>query len=123
MEKIEFRQIRKRLGKTQKQISSLLGTSLKTIHSYEQGWRSIPPRIERSLFFFLINRRGKKNNSAPCWEENNCHRKEDCPAWEFQSGHQCWFLNGTFCDGTSEPTYKSNLGVCRTCKVFKSQIK
>lgn len=37
MEKVEFGQIRSKLGETQKEIACLLGVSLKTIHSYEQG--------------------------------------------------------------------------------------
>ena len=43
----EFIYFRKKLNKTQKQMAQLLGTSLKAIHSYEQGWRSVPPSAER----------------------------------------------------------------------------
>ncbi|MCK4792980.1 MAG: helix-turn-helix domain-containing protein, partial [Desulfobacteraceae bacterium] len=38
----EVLRARKKLGKTQKQLAELLGTSLKAVHSYEQGWRSVP---------------------------------------------------------------------------------
>jgi len=38
MEKKELAKIRTYLGKTQKQMSQLIGTSLKTIKSYEQEW-------------------------------------------------------------------------------------
>ena len=69
VEKAEFSSIRKKLGKTQKQLAALLGMSLKTIHSYEQGWRSIPAHIERQLFFLLINQRKNKNELIPCWEQ------------------------------------------------------
>lgn len=51
MDKKEFAQVRKKIGKTQKQLAALLGVSLKAIHSYEQGWRSIPSHIERQVFF------------------------------------------------------------------------
>ena len=50
MDSNEFKSFRKKLNKTQKQMSQLLGTSLKAIHSYEQGWRTIPPAVERQLF-------------------------------------------------------------------------
>src|SRR5210317_2356162 len=83
MEKEEFSKIRKQLGKTQKQLAALLGMSLKTIHSYEQGWRSIPAHIERQLYFLLINQRGRKDSMKPCWEQKLCNVKEQCPAWEF----------------------------------------
>ena len=122
MEKQEFSSIRKKLGKTQKQLAALLGMSLKTIHSYEQGWRSIPTHIERQLFFLLIKQRGRNAELVPCWEQKECMEKEDCPAWEFQSGHLCWFLCGTLCECTSESSYKEKIGVCRDCKIFRSLI-
>lgn len=122
MEKEEFSKIRKQLGKTQKELSALLGMSLKTIHSYEQGWRSIPAHIERQLFFLLIKQRGRNAELIPCWEQKECQEKEDCPAWEFQSGHLCWFLCGTLCECTSESSYKEKIGICRNCKIFKSLI-
>jgi len=122
MEKAEFSKIRKKLGKTQKQLAALLGMSLKTIHSYEQGWRSIPAHIERQLFFLLINQRQRDNQLEPCWEQKECDQKEDCPAWEFQSGHLCWFLCGTLCECTSESTYREKINVCRSCTIFQSLI-
>ena len=87
MDKLEFRKCRKKLSKTQKQLSELLGMSLKTIHSYEQGWRTIPAHIERQLYFLLIQQRSRHNTLIPCWEQKQCDQKESCPAWEFQSGH------------------------------------
>jgi DNA-binding XRE family transcriptional regulator len=53
MDSKEFIYFRKRLNKTQKQIAQLLGTSLKAIHSYEQGWRSVPPYAEQQIFFLV----------------------------------------------------------------------
>lgn len=120
MDKKEFSSLRKALGKTQKQLASLLGMSLKTVHSYEQGWRAIPAHIERQLYFLLINQRGKNVDLKPCWEQKACNQKEECPAWEFQSGHLCWFLCGTLCECTSESSYREKISVCRTCPIFKS---
>jgi DNA-binding XRE family transcriptional regulator len=45
----EFKSYRSKLSKTQKQMAQLLGTSLKAVHSYEQGWRSVPPAVERQI--------------------------------------------------------------------------
>ena len=45
MDSEEFKYFRKRLSRTQKQIAVLLGTSLKAIHSYEQGWRTVPAHV------------------------------------------------------------------------------
>jgi DNA-binding XRE family transcriptional regulator len=51
MDKSEFKFFRKKLNKTQKQMAELLGTSLKAIHSYEQGWRTVPVHVERQVYF------------------------------------------------------------------------
>ena len=52
----QFSALRKRLEKTQKQMAQLLGVSIKAIHSYEQGWRSIPMHVERQLYFLLYRK-------------------------------------------------------------------
>ena len=44
---------RNTLNKTQRQMAQLLGTSIKAIQSYEQGWRSVPPSAERQMFFLV----------------------------------------------------------------------
>ena len=53
MDNKEFAAFRKALKKTQKQIAELLGTSIKAVHSYEQGWRKVPAHVERQLFFLV----------------------------------------------------------------------
>lgn len=122
MDKQEFSTTRKTLGKTQKQLAGLLGMSLKTIHSYEQGWRTIPTHIERQLYFLLINQRKRNKQLTPCWEKKQCSNKEQCPAWEFQSGHLCWFLCGTLCDCTQDASNKDKLNICRSCDIFTTLL-
>ena len=51
MNATELQLIRQELLKTQKQMSELLGISLKAVQSFEQGWRIIPPYVERRLYF------------------------------------------------------------------------
>ncbi len=58
MDSEKFLQARKRLGKTQRKMAELLGTSLKAVHSYEQGWRSVPGYVERQLYFLISRIRG-----------------------------------------------------------------
>ncbi len=123
MIKEEFSIARKKLGKTQKQLAELLGMSLKTIHSYEQGWRTIPAHIERQIFFLLINQRGRKNSLTPCWEKKKCDVKETCPAWEFQSGHLCWFICGTKCDCTHDISQKEKIEICKQCDIFQALLQ
>jgi hypothetical protein len=123
MDKVEFRNFRKKIGKTQKQLSGLLGMSLKTIHSYEQGWRTIPSHIERKLYFLHVHKRGRKMNTTPCWEQKECSCKEQCPAWEFQSGNLCWYLCDTLCECSMNTAGKSKLDICKSCDILSSLIE
>jgi hypothetical protein len=123
MESKEFKRLRKKLDKTQKQMSQLLGVSLKAIHSYEQGWRTIPPAVERQVFF-LAMRAAPAADFRPCWELRDCPEelRLECPAWEFKSGDLCWFINGTICDGSNHRTWPEKMKICRVCPVFASRF-
>lgn len=123
MDSTEFKQLRKRLLKTQKQTAHLLGISLKAIHSYEQGWRRIPAAVERNLYF-LVSRKAPQEGLGACWEQKDCppaHR-EKCPAWEFNSGHLCWFINGSICNGATQKNWPEKMLICRQCSVFTAQV-
>ncbi len=121
----EFSYFRKKMNKTQKQIAQLLGTSIKAIHSYEQGWRLIPPHAERQMFFLLSNIKGIKKGQKSCWTIKKCPAKlkKQCPAWEFKAGKLCWFINGTICEGTAQKTWKEKMKICRSCDVFISLLE
>ncbi|MCG8471548.1 MAG: helix-turn-helix domain-containing protein [Desulfobacterales bacterium] len=125
MDSKEFALIRKRLGKTQKEVSEVLGTSVKAIHSYEQGWRSVPAHVERQLLFLLARRRG--NTPQACWIVQGCkpERKRRCPAWEFQAGDMCWFISGTLCDDEGAVAWDEKMKRCRQCAVldFENLLK
>ena len=122
MDSTEFKSFRQKLSKTQKQMSQLLGTSLKAIHSYEQGWRAIPPSVERQMFFLISRISTNPNAKKPCWRIKKCaaEQKKKCPAWEFKSGNLCWFINGTICDGGVQKNWKEKMKVCRSCEVFNN---
>ncbi len=123
MESEEFVKYRKELEKTQKQMAHLIGTSVKAVHSYEQGWRTIPTHVERQVYF-LISRIRNKKNQKQCWTINSCplEQKRQCPAYEFHAGKLCWFINGTICDGAPKKDWKEKIAICRNCKVFKEII-
>ena len=116
----EFVRIRKELGKTQKEMAELLGASIKSVHSYEQGWRRIPGHVERQVFFLLANKSKAANRIRPCWEIKSCptERKEACPAWEFHAGNFCWFINGTICECKARKTWREKIALCRRCRVL-----
>ena len=121
MDSKEFKKFREKLNKTQKQMAQLLGVSIKAVHSYEQGWRNIPANVERQMFFFLSRINKNQEDPNPCWVIKKCPRenKEKCPAWEFQAGDLCWFINGTFCCGVACKGWKDKMKCCRSCEVFK----
>ena len=116
----EFVSIRKQLGKTQKELSQLLGVSLQAVHSYEQGWRVVPVHAERQVLFLLALQLGMRNGK-PCWAVQECpgETRERCPASEFDAGQFCWFINGTICAGNVETDWHRKMDRCRSCKVFQ----
>jgi len=121
----EFSYLRNKLNKTQKQMAQLLGISIKAIHSYEQGWRTIPAHVERQVFFLVSNMKGAKRVGKPCWIIKRCpsELKKHCPAWEFQSVKLCWIICGTLCSGVDHKNWKEKMEVCRSCEVFTYLLK
>jgi len=122
MKSKEFKKWRKKLNKTQKEIAQLLGVSTKAVHSYEQGWRNISAHVERQMFFLLSRVEGNQKSRKLCWDIKKCPTKikEQCPAWEFQSGDLCWFIGGTICNGTVHKNWEKKIKLCRSCEVLKS---
>jgi DNA-binding XRE family transcriptional regulator len=122
MKKREFAEIRRHLGKTQSQMAQILGVSSKAIQSFEQGWRNIPVHVERQVLFILaLKYRGSKK-STPCWLTRDCpvEKRQDCPAWQFNAGNLCWFINGTICEGSPQGSWENKMKICRDCEVYHS---
>jgi DNA-binding XRE family transcriptional regulator len=120
MNKKEFAYFRKELGKTQRELAELLGTSLKAVHSYEQGWRNVPVSAERQILFLYSLNLEKTQKLNQCWKIKKCppDLKTRCPAWEFRSGTLCWFINGTICEGAVQKDWSKKMKICRKCEVF-----
>lgn len=120
MDNEEFGKIRKKMNKTQKVMAQLLGTSIKAVTSYEQGWRKIPAYVERQTLFLLSRMKVNRKGQQPCWKIKECPawRKKQCPAWEFQAGRLCWFINGTICEGVVNKNWKEKMKSCRSCEVL-----
>ena len=124
VDKKEFAMARKRLGKTQKQMANLLGTSVKTVSSYEQGWRTVPVHVERQIYFLISSKRGIAENVDPCWVVKNCpeERRKCCPAWEFNAGKLCWFISGTICECNERKNWTEKMKICKNCRVLGSLL-
>jgi hypothetical protein len=124
VEKEEFVAARTRLDKTQKEMSQLLGVSVKAIYSYEQGWRSIPTHVERQMFFLLSRKRGNRDLAKPCWTIKKCppKRRKGCPAYEYNAGRFCWLVNGTICECKAQKNWKEKIKICRECIVMNDLL-
>ncbi len=122
MKRNQFAEIRRHLGKTQNQMAQVLGVSPKAVQSFEQGWRNIPVYIERQVLLILALKYRASKKSKPCWLKRNCplERRQDCPAWQFDAGHLCWFINGTICEGLPQGSWKKKMKLCQVCEVYRS---
>lgn len=120
----EFIKFRKNLDKTQQQIAELLGVSVKAVHSYEQGWRNVPAHVERQLYFLLGCLKHSTESNRPCWTIKKCpvERKKKCPAWEFQAGKFCWFINGTICECKARNNWEEKINICKECVVLQDLL-
>nr|WP_319395201.1 transcriptional regulator [uncultured Desulfobacter sp.] len=116
----EFKILRSRLDRTQKEMAQLLGVSVKAIHSYEQGWRKIPGHVERQVYFLISRALEPTGKKKKCWDLLKCPKDQmsRCPAYEFQSGDMCWFVNGTRCGGKIHDSWEKKMAECRSCDVF-----
>lgn len=124
MKKEELIKIRNYLGKSQNELAQLLGCSLKSIQSFEQGRRHIPIYIERQALMLLHLAKPPEKRWQPCWAIIECctEKRSQCPAWEFQAGYICWFINGTICHGKVQESWQKKMEMCRECKVFKGLL-
>jgi len=124
VESKEFSLIRHYLSKTQNELARLLCISIKAIQSYEEGWRNIPAGAERQLLLLLALKRASDETVRPCWEIKECpgEWRGKCSAWEYQAGHLCWFINGTFCRGECQDNWERKIEICRECAVFRAMV-
>ena len=101
-------------------MAVLLATSLKAVHSYEQGWRKIPVHVERQILFLVSQKNQKKIKS--CWAVKKCssEQKKKCPAWEVRADKFCWLINGAICEGEAKKNWREKINFCKTCEVFNS---
>ncbi len=122
--KKEFSTARQYLGKTQSQMTQVLGVSLKAVQSFEQGWRNIPVHIERQVLFLLALKNLPHKNYSSCWVIRKCpmETRQNCPASELQAGNLCWFINGTICRGQVQENWQKKMKTCRQCKVFRTMV-
>jgi transcriptional regulator with XRE-family HTH domain len=125
MKKDEFFKIREKLDKTQKEMAALLGVSIKTVESYEQGLRNIPANTARLVYFLLFKlNMDKFNGKELCWDMNKCppHIRESCVSWAAKEGFFCWFITGNVCAGKKFISPHAT-DSCFNCNFFKNNLE
>ena len=120
----EFSQARCFIGKTQNQLAQLLAISPKAIQSFEQGWRHIPPYVERQTLLLLTLKRSFHRNVEPCWDLTECPQewRENCIVWEPKAGNFCRFTDGTFCQGHIQKSWSEKIQLCKRYEVYRSML-
>ena len=88
MDNNEFKYLRNKLKKTQNELARLLGTSIKAVRSYEQGWRTIPTHAERQLYLLISRKKAAEMKQRPCWVMEKCpiKRKKYAPPGSSMQG-------------------------------------
>lgn len=118
----EFTTIRKKINKSQTELSALLGLSTKAVRSYEQGCRGIPPYVEGHLYQLLSILKHYKNELKACWVINQCPpaRKKQCSVYKLKAGTLCWMVIGSYCGGKEQVNWREKMKTCHTCNVLVS---
>ena len=93
----DIREVRDRLGKTQAELAAMLGTSVRAVSSYEEGWRNASAPVHKlaALFCYLDWRR-EHGSLGPCWELRGCspETRDQCVVYELDAGDLCWLFDG-----------------------------
>ena len=122
----DLRAIREVMGKSQSQLALLLGVSTRAVQSYEQGWRGVPPSVQKNAMLQLyLNRRYEAGPGRPCWQVCACspQEREQCPAWLLQEGQLCWLTTGNRVRGlTGRPTWEAKAAQCQKCPAMKERL-
>ena len=109
------------LDKSQREMAVLLGVSLRALQSYEQGWRPVPPTVQRLVGILLMTvRRHGRRAGSPCWKVRACPPADRaaCSAYQNRAGELCWALTGTRCDGKDHGRWEDKIQHCMDCSVM-----
>ena len=57
--------VREALGRSQSQLADMLGVSVRAVQSYEQGWRTCPPNLQKLLGVLMSLTKAQKGRKKP----------------------------------------------------------
>lgn len=114
------KRIRAILGRTQTELATALGISVKAVQSYERGWRQVPTRAMIQLLVLLALYRRQSMDDVPCWKIRECtpEQRKDCDSFNIARGQFCWFVGSKICrPGASKKS--DPLLPCMECPVVQ----
>lgn len=122
MDITDLKAIRSTLGLSQSEFAALVGFSVRTIQSCEQGWRKPSPAlVNMALLLYAAHRHGAALGDFSCWKFCGCppERRDRCVAYLSRQGHLCWFLTGTLCQGKRVRDWRQKRAICGECRFFE----
>jgi hypothetical protein len=122
----DLRAVRDSLDKSQSEFARLLGISTRAVQSYEQGWRPVPPYVQRMIGMLLfLSWRKEGNRPAPCWKIRDCppEQRDACPTFELGAGDLCWLLHGSPCKEEAARLRADGIAGCSSCPVVGQWLR
>ena len=122
---VDLKVIRKELGMSQAELADMIGVSLRTVQSCEQGWRNPGPAVEKAAILLLLAKRhGAEFGMRVCWDTVNCPGEDrmGCLVYQSRQGHLCWLLSGNICQGKRMRTWQDKKAICTDCSFFRQLL-
>lgn len=122
---IDLKAVRRKVGLSQAEFADLIGASLRTVQSCEQGWRNPSPAVEKAAILLLMaDRHGAEFGEHTCWDSLQCSEGErrGCLVYNTRQGHLCWLLSGHICKGIRLHSWEEKKKLCAECSFFKELL-
>ena len=122
---IDLKAVRRKVGLSQAEFADLIGASLRTVQSCEQGWRNPSPAVEKAAILLLMaERHGAEFGGHACWDSLQCSEGErrGCLVYNTRQGHLCWLLSGHICKGVRLHSWEEKKKLCAECSFFKELL-
>ena len=120
MDHVEFADLRQGLSITKRQLSHLLGVSLKSVRNYERGRKAIPANVAQQLLSLRSMKQGMDRHGNSNLRETGCSSEQrlSCPAWELRIGHVSWVIDASVYHGISPNSWADKMPSCRNCSML-----
>ncbi len=121
---LDVRRVRDELKLSQPQLADLVGVSVRTVQSCEQGWRKPSVALEKSLLLLLMASRNASHLAERvCWETRGAEPGvcERCLVRRCRQAHLCWLFSGNLCQGKRLRSWSDKKAVCGECR-FMHQL-